>query len=72
MGLVICIPDIEALNASKLDERISDVCIGVKLSHGEALLIPQPGKLMALLELLNERSVDYRIEYSNFNETFSP
>lgn len=69
MGLLICVPETEALNASKLHERISDICIEVKLIDGQTRLIPQPGKLMALLEILNEGRIDYHFEHSNHNET---
>ena len=67
MGLVICVST-EALSSTKLNERISDLCENVVAGDGQLLLIPQAGRLIALLEILNSEAITYHFQRSGLNE----
>lgn len=59
MGLVIYVSKTEACNMLKLSERITGICENVVFNDGHLLFRPQAGKLMALLEILNEEGITY-------------
>lgn len=67
MGLIICLST-EALSSTKLNERISDLCEDVVACDGQLLLIPQGGRLIALLEILNSEGITYHFQRSGLNE----
>lgn len=59
MGLVISVSKSEACNMLKHNEKISGICEDVVSNDGHLLFRPQAGKLMALLEILNEEGIAY-------------
>lgn len=68
MGLVISVSITVALSMSKLNNQISGICEVVESNDGHLLFIPHAGKLMALVEILNEEGIAYHIQRSKQKE----
>lgn len=68
MGLVISVSTTVVPNLSKLNDQISGICEVVESNDGHLLYIPQAGKLMALLEILNEEGIAYHFQRSKQKE----
>jgi hypothetical protein len=62
MRIVISVSESEAFESSKVSEHVSQVCDHVAAHPTECLLMPQPGKLMDLLKLLNENGIAYHVQ----------
>ncbi|HET9486818.1 MAG TPA: hypothetical protein VFO54_05265 [Chryseosolibacter sp.] len=56
------------MKSSKLNRQITDLCEDVIAHDRHLLFIPQPGKLMALLEILNAEGVAYELQHSKDNK----
>lgn len=68
MGLIICVSKTEALNHSKLRDLVSDTWEDVVSSDGQWRFTPQAGKLMAVLDILNEEGIAYHFQSSKHHE----
>lgn len=62
MRIVISVSAREDFAGSEMDNHIREVCNHVVPEQGEWLVIPQPGKLMDLLKILNEYDIGYHIQ----------
>ena len=68
MGLVICVSKTKALNTSTLSEQVCGICENVVSDEDQLHFVPQPGKLIALLAILNEAGIDYDFQPGTPND----
>lgn len=68
MGLVISVSTTVVPNLSRLNDQVSAICEIVESNDGHLLFKPQAGKLMVLLEILNEEGIVYHFQGSRQKE----
>jgi hypothetical protein len=61
MRILISVSESEDFESSKVGEHVSQICDCVSAHPTEFLLMPQRGKLMDLLKMLNENGIAYHV-----------